>query len=519
MTTSAYFNVRDFGANACAQPSVVHELTNLRYKWLRYPPGLRTTIYHPTPHAEYDSIGIQRAIDAAHTAGGGTVVVPAGDYLIAPFELKSRVRLHLEPGAHLWGSPHLEDYPTSGDFLSQLAVYPHMRKAAEACRLRMPLIHAFDAEDISITGHGLISGQSCQWIIPWMNAGPRDWNTIRRPLNVFHFFNCRRLHLSDVFIKDAPTWSVVIRRCEDVTIHGIRIHTFEMINADGIDLVETTNAIISDCRIHTTDDGICLKSFTPGFPVRNIVITNCLIRTQCNGVKIGTESVGDFEDITVSNIVVQNPDDDLKAADGGINICAVDGGRIRNVNISGLVTRNVHCPFYLVASNRARYQQHFREPRPGVMERIFISNVSSDGTRFTPFVVGTPSTPIRDIRLSNIHIRKTAEFCSAPSTSPVPACGEQYPNPFMFASPDGGVQEIGDGLPSHGLYLRHADSVGIRDYRVDTVEHDARPLFVQEKCTDIAPADIASLSPSSLLHQRLQDGPPVVLQKEMPARH
>lgn len=518
MITSAYFNVRDFGATACAQPAETHELTNLRYKWLRYPPGLRATIHHPTPGVEYDSIGIQRAIDAAHAAGGGTVVVPAGEYLIAPLELKSRVRLHLEPGAHLWGSPFLEDYPTNADFLNQLAVYPHMRTAAESMRLRLPLIHAFDAEDISITGQGLISGQSCQWIIPWMNSGPQDWNTIRRPLNVLHFFNCRRLHLSGIFVKDAPTWSVVIRRCDDVTIHGIRIHTFEMINADGIDLVETTNAVISDCRIHSTDDGICLKNFTPGLTVRNIVITNCLIRTQCNGVKIGTESVGDFEDITVNNIVVQNPDDDLKAADGGINICAIDGGRIRNVNINGLVTRNVHCPFYLVTSTRVRYQQPFRNPRPGMMERIYINNVSSDGTRFTPFVVGTPSAPIRDIHLSNIHICKTAEFCSSPSSSPVPACGEQYPNPFMFASPDGGVQGIGDGLPSHGLYLRHVECAGIRDYRVDTTEPDARPILVQEECAHIAPVDIAPVQPC-LLRQRLQHGAPVGLQKEMAARH
>ena len=42
---------------------------------------------------------IQKAIDKVSRAGGGTVTVPAGDFVTGPLELKSGVELHLEMGA------------------------------------------------------------------------------------------------------------------------------------------------------------------------------------------------------------------------------------------------------------------------------------------------------------------------------------------------------------------------------------------------------------------------------------
>ena len=41
-----------------------------------------------------DSPAIQKAIDACHKAGGGTVLVPAGTYLSATIVLKDNVTLH-----------------------------------------------------------------------------------------------------------------------------------------------------------------------------------------------------------------------------------------------------------------------------------------------------------------------------------------------------------------------------------------------------------------------------------------
>src|SRR5712691_2098819 len=57
-----------------------------------------------------DTAAFQKALDQAAAAGGGDVLVPAGEYLIGSIELKSNTTLRLAKNAHLIGSPDLEDY-------------------------------------------------------------------------------------------------------------------------------------------------------------------------------------------------------------------------------------------------------------------------------------------------------------------------------------------------------------------------------------------------------------------------
>jgi len=58
-----------------------------------------------------DTAAIQAALDRCAAAGGGTVVVPAGDYLTGSLDVKSHTTLRVEKDATLVGSPDLDDYP------------------------------------------------------------------------------------------------------------------------------------------------------------------------------------------------------------------------------------------------------------------------------------------------------------------------------------------------------------------------------------------------------------------------
>ena len=58
-----------------------------------------------------DTRAIQSAIDACRQAGGGTVYVPAGDYVTGSLFLASHLTLHLDAGARLLGSQDVADYP------------------------------------------------------------------------------------------------------------------------------------------------------------------------------------------------------------------------------------------------------------------------------------------------------------------------------------------------------------------------------------------------------------------------
>src|SRR5690348_13441933 len=95
-----------------------------------------------------DAASIQKAIDACHRAGGGTVYIPAGNFLTGTIVLKSNVTLHLSPGATLWGSRRIEDYEP------------------------VHLIYAQDAENITIEGAGTINGNGDAFWEPDFKAKP-----------------------------------------------------------------------------------------------------------------------------------------------------------------------------------------------------------------------------------------------------------------------------------------------------------------------------------------------------------
>ncbi len=62
---------------------------------------------------------VQQAIDRCGEAGGGRVVVPAGNYKIGTLVMRSHVNLYLEQGATLYGSTRWEDYrPMETDYVS-----------------------------------------------------------------------------------------------------------------------------------------------------------------------------------------------------------------------------------------------------------------------------------------------------------------------------------------------------------------------------------------------------------------
>ena len=53
---------------------------------------------------------INQAIHQCAAAGGGTVIIPSGEFTTGSIYLQSGVKLHLERGAVLKGSQRLTDY-------------------------------------------------------------------------------------------------------------------------------------------------------------------------------------------------------------------------------------------------------------------------------------------------------------------------------------------------------------------------------------------------------------------------
>lgn len=97
---------------------------------------------------------IQKAIDACHAAGGGTVLVPEGAFVTGSLRLKSRVTLEIAKNAILRGSPTIAHYTVETAELHWGAFWEFA-----ASQWRQCLIYAENAEEIGIEGPGTIDGQ------------------------------------------------------------------------------------------------------------------------------------------------------------------------------------------------------------------------------------------------------------------------------------------------------------------------------------------------------------------------
>lgn len=247
-----------------------------------------------------NAAAIQEAIDECTEAGGGRVVVPAGVFKSGRIILRSRVELHLERGAILRCSESYEDISTE-EFTSDdpFFAYFYGPKGAFIC--------AFDAEDVAITGSGVIDGNGRAYIaerLPHIYVMKE-----RRPIT-FYLGGCKRLSISGVTIRDGAAWTLWLCGCEDVSIEGIRMYNdLKLPNSDGIDIDRCRNVRITDCHIESGDDAIVLKTMR-GFEkyggIDNVLVTGCLLKSTSSAICIGCEISAPVRNVTFDSCIISS---------------------------------------------------------------------------------------------------------------------------------------------------------------------------------------------------------------------
>src|ERR1700676_1370277 len=114
-----------------------------------------------------DTLALQKALDACVAAGGGEVLVPAGNYLTGSLALGGRTTLRFEPGAMLTGSPDVADYP-----------FVQARWEGEFPPSHRALLSAAKADHVSIIGPGTLVGPP----VALASLRPRGPDTGRGPV-------------------------------------------------------------------------------------------------------------------------------------------------------------------------------------------------------------------------------------------------------------------------------------------------------------------------------------------------
>ena len=341
---------------------------------------------------EYGAVGdgktmnttaIQKTIDAASAAGGGTVLIPAGSFLTGPFTLASRINLQLSREASILIDDNLKDYPVvNGRYQDCISVA--------------------DAQDVEISGQGTIDGQGQAW---W-TAFRADRSMTHRPYMV-RLRNCSRVYVHGVTLTRSPMFHLVPQNCTDVTLQNISIKSpADAPNTDGID-PSGWNFLITGCLIDVGDDNIAVKpgsGRTPGN--KHYRITNCHF-VHGHGMSIGSGTDGGIEDLTVSNCVFDQTDSGIR-----IKTCRGRGGLLQNLTYEGLKLTAVKNPIYIIdwyPERNAPKDPATEQPEPvndktPINRNITIRNVTATDCPTAGTIRGLPEAPITGVTLSNVNI-------------------------------------------------------------------------------------------------------------------
>jgi len=435
-----------------------------------------------------DTPAINKAIEAAARAGGGTVLFPAGTYLCFSIRLKSNVALYLERGATILAAETgqggnydaAEPNPEAGQY--EDFGHRHWHNA---------LLWGVGLENISILGPGLLWGKGLTRGPGQENPGVGD--------KAISLKNCHNVTLRDISILKGGHFCILATGVDNFTVDNVVLDT----DRDGIDIDCCHNVRVSNMTVNSPwDDGICPKSsYALGYArsTENLTITNCMVtgcyelgtvldgtfkrfppgqqRFPTGRIKFGTESNGGFKNITISNCVFDHC--------RGFALETVDGALLEDVSISNITMRGIaDLPIFMRLGRRMRGP----EGRPiGRLRRVNISNIVASNTAgpYCSILSGIPGHEIEDVRLSDIIILSQGGGTPEDAAIKPPEKADGYPEPTMFGP-----------MPAYGFYIRHVKGLQVSNVEVRTMKEDARPAFILD---DVEHADF--------IHVKMQPAP------------
>lgn len=358
---------------------------------------------------------ILAAIDSCNVVGGGCVLIPEGDWITGPIQLKSNVNLVVSKNAHLRFSKNYEDY---------LPAVLTRWEGVDCYNLK-PLIYAYGATNIAITGEGVIDGQGSTENWWYMKGRPQyGWKEglisqehVGRPRlleadrnevpveervmgiedglrpQLVNIYNCQNVLIQGVTLKDSPFWVIHPLMVTNLTVRGVTVDGVGP-NNDGCDPESCTNVLIEGCSFNTGDDCIAIKSGRNydgrrwARPSENILVRNCVMKNGHGGVVLGSEISGGYKNLWVENCKMSSPELErvirIKTSDcrGGV----IENVFVRNVEVG-------ECQEAVLKINLLYEPNEIcNRDFPPVVRNVNIENVTSQKSKYGVCIVGLPGT-------------------------------------------------------------------------------------------------------------------------------
>ena len=424
--------------------------------------------------ATLDTAALQAAIDACNKDHGGTVLVPAGVFVIGTVEMKSNVTLHIAAGGKLLGSADGKQY-----------------YAAEAIPLEgdstlgdghVGLIFAVKADNITIEGPGTIDGNGNQFRSPAPGTPPPSGRSgAGRPYHLM-FYQCTNLNVRNIYLFACAFHSLRIIQCTYAKFDGIRIFNHVISNNDGFHFISSQHVHISNCTVICQDDACALFGSCKFFTV-----TNCTFSTRWSVFRFGG---GQAENIVVSNCLI------YETYGCPIKLHCSPNSRFENMSFSNLIMKDVTGPIYIGAGGGRRGNQSSDAPdtrTPGIVRNISFNNIHGN---VVAEVQQYPDVPFK----SGVHTGE--ERSSIVLTASNGAVIENISfNDIHFTFEGGGTKEEAakrdlpqvageyfsiESHPAYALYARNIRGLSLNSVRFEVTKPDARPAVIFDHVQDAA---------------------------------
>ncbi|MBV9084557.1 MAG: right-handed parallel beta-helix repeat-containing protein [Acidobacteriaceae bacterium] len=431
-----------------------------------------------------DTAAIQAAVDACHGDGGGTVLIPQGEFHSGTIELKSNVTLRVSASGKLLGSADgkqyhpVSDIPLSGDSTLEDGNWA--------------LVFATDAKNVTVEGPGVIDGQGIEFHSAGRGVPPRSGlGGNKRPYSLL-FYRCENLRVRDIDLIRSAYHCVRVIQSTRVHMSGLYIHNRVNGNNDGFHFISCRHVTVSNCIVESQDDACALFG-----SCQFVTITNSSFSTRWSVFRFGG---GVAENITVSNCVL------YQVYGCPIKFHGGPGSRFENISFSDLVLQDATGPINISVGPptprkapgappgpQAAGGQPGTSRVPALARNISFSNIQGTVTTnpgplpdypfgnsyrqgeghscITLNCVG--DAVLENISFTNVHLTfgggGTAEDAARRD---LPAIAGEY---FMLGP-----------MPAYGLYARHSRGLTLQNVRFQVSRPDLRPSLILDHVEDAA---------------------------------
>ncbi len=325
------------------------------------------------------ALPLQQAIDSCSAAGGGTLILPKGTYMIGPIYMKSNVTLYLDSLATLLASSNMNDFTIGTKTLNVINGTNSSNTAIQ---------------NVTIKGKGTIDGNGAAW---W--AAYKSNTSISRPRLVY-IINCNNLTLDSITLQNSPSFHFVPNQCQNVTASNLKIFAPSTSpNTDGIDPSDCQGVTITNCVIDNGDDNIAIKAGrinnAIGIGCQDLTVTNCTF-LHGHGLSIGSETNDGVKNLTVTNCT-------FNGTTNGIRLKSLigAGGMMQNLHYTGITMTNVTNP--LIIDLNYNGSAPYPTDIPSV-NGVYIDHLTVTGSKNAGSLVGLTNSMLQNISLTNMNI-------------------------------------------------------------------------------------------------------------------